>query len=113
VDQQQRDGSRGDAGDAAGLAQGGGAHAFEFLQHLGGQPGDAAVVEALRDRRALVALGAGGAVLVEAATGTAERSPAAGAGVCAHAATTSPADAASAATLRRHGARWGVDLLMN
>ena len=60
-----------------------------------------------------VALGAGGAVLVEAATGTAERSPAAGAGVCAHAATTSPADAASAATLRQHGARRGVDLLMN
>ena len=58
-------------------------------------------------------LGAGGAVLVEAATGTAERSPAAGAGVCAHAATTSPADAASAATLRQHGARRGVDLLMN
>lgn len=41
----ERDGGRGDAGDAAGLADGDGADALELFSHLAGEATDDGVIE--------------------------------------------------------------------
>src|ERR1700680_3781274 len=69
VDVDQGDSGRGDAGDAAGLAEGHGADAVEGLLHLAGEAADAAVVEPGGDGALLGLLHAldGAALLVEVA----------------------------------------------
>src|SRR3546814_6637455 len=56
VHQQQRDRRRRDAGDALRLAHGLRPHALELLPHLGREAAHGGVVEAVRDRHALVPL---------------------------------------------------------